>query len=152
MNFRVSDYGKITEIDLEAQIGSCGAITFIETIGTSLVAIIVSSGRLFLLGPDNGSVVTELGSSGTIHCLTCRPISISTENEFEIWTGEKAGQMTIFTIKNNIVVGQETINHYEAIQIDGVQVFIVKVHINNEMLFSYVYPGTLTSYIFGIFV
>ena len=64
--------------------------------------------------------------------------------EFEIWAGERAGQMTIFTIKNNIVVQQEAINHYE-MTLEGVQVLIVKSHPSQEVLFSYVYPGKTQS-------
>ena len=48
--------------------------------------------------------------------------------------------MTIFTIKNSIVVQQEAINHYEMV-LEGVQVLIVKAHPSQGTLFSYVYPG-----------
>ena len=75
--YRVNDYGKLTEIDLEAQVGPCGAITCIEVIGSNLVAVVVSSGRLFLCSPsiNNGQVISELGNNAVIHCLACRTIA-----------------------------------------------------------------------------
>lgn len=58
----------------------------------------------------------------------------------ELWAGERAGQMNVFTIKDGKVSSQENINHYERV-IDAVEVLLIDTHVNNEVMFSYVYPG-----------
>jgi hypothetical protein len=60
----------------------------------------------------------------------------------ELWTGERAGQMTVYTIDDGTVVSQESINHYEP-HIDAVEVLLIEGHSNQELLFSYVYPGSV---------
>lgn len=60
----------------------------------------------------------------------------------ELWTGEKAGQMTVYSIKERSVSSQEIINHYES-KMDAVEVLLVEGHVNQELLFSYVYPGSV---------
>jgi len=60
----------------------------------------------------------------------------------ELWAGEKAGQMTVYTIKDGLVDSQESINHYEPV-IEAVEVLLIEGHANQELLFSYVYPGSV---------
>jgi len=58
----------------------------------------------------------------------------------ELWTGEKAGKMIVYSLKEGNVVAQEQINHYEN-TLDAVEVLLLDSHSSNELIFSYVYPG-----------
>lgn len=48
--------------------------------------------------------------------------------------------MNVFTIKDGKVASQENINHYERV-IEAVEVLLIDTHVNNDVMFSYVYPG-----------
>ncbi|CAL8114388.1 unnamed protein product [Orchesella dallaii] len=134
---KVNDYSKTVESDLESQVGYVGAIVSIKCIDTT-VAVAFSSGRLFLCS-KTAQPLTELGNASVIHCLSSRSVG---DGVMELWAGERAGQMNVFTIKDGVVSSQENINHYERV-IDAVEVLLIDTHVNNEMMFSYVYPGSV---------
>ncbi|CAH0558750.1 unnamed protein product [Brassicogethes aeneus] len=112
------------------------------------VACALSNGRLFLLNSEfypstptaaEGSfVLTELGSNSTINCLCAA--SSDTSNVCELWCGEKNGQISIFTIKDQVVAGKEVLNHYQPI-IEKVDVMNM-VAVDN-CVFTYVHPGCI---------
>lgn len=64
----------------------------------------------------------------------------------ELWCGESHGNISIFTIRENIVTSQEVVNHYDPI-IDNLDVLHLTsshcpVYDNRDMsVWSYVYPG-----------
>ncbi|XP_049858112.1 leucine-rich repeat serine/threonine-protein kinase 1 isoform X1 [Schistocerca gregaria] len=119
------------------------------------VAIGLSNGRLFLVRSDmlptsptmgEGSfVMTELGSSTALHSVT----AVFRDNgiECELWCGESQGSISIYTIRDNIVMAHKIINHYEPV-IENVNVLnLISTHVpiyydNEEVVVcSYVYPG-----------
>lgn len=71
---RINDYSQSLECELESLVGYCGAIVSIKHVHP-VVAVALSSGRLFLCDKSNAQPLTELGKSIVIHCLTTRPMS-----------------------------------------------------------------------------
>jgi len=65
---------KMGELEVEAQVGAAvGACVSIQGMG-AVVAVAFSSGRLFLLNAEAGTVLTELGNSTLVHALACRSL------------------------------------------------------------------------------
>ncbi|KAL3278816.1 hypothetical protein HHI36_016337 [Cryptolaemus montrouzieri] len=109
------------------------------------VACALSNGRLFLVdsetipstptSAEGTFVMTELGSSSIIYCMT----AVFTEDKTcEIWCGGKNGFISIYTIKDQVVAGHETINHFNPL-IEEVNVLNLLSADNS--VWSYVQPG-----------
>lgn len=56
----------------------------------------------------------------------------------ELWCGESQGQITIYTLKELNVVGQELMNHYQPVITDVNVMNLVSV---DNTVWSYVHPG-----------
>lgn len=56
----------------------------------------------------------------------------------ELWCGESKGRVSIYTLKDHVVVGQEIVNHYQPV-IEHVNVMNLVAEGNT--VWSYVYPG-----------
>lgn len=56
----------------------------------------------------------------------------------ELWCGESQGQITIYTLKELNVVGQEILNHYQPVITDVNVMNLVSV---DNIVWSYVHPG-----------
>ncbi|KAK7861679.1 hypothetical protein R5R35_005355 [Gryllus longicercus] len=121
------------------------------------VAVALSNGRLFLVRSDllptsptmgEGSfVMTELGSSPALHSLTA--IFREQGRVCELWCGEAQGNISIFTIRENIVTSHDVVNHYDPI-IENICVLnLVSTHSpvyydsEDVSVCSYVYPGCI---------
>ncbi|XP_067008597.2 leucine-rich repeat serine/threonine-protein kinase 1 [Anabrus simplex] len=119
------------------------------------VAVALGNGRLFLVRSDilptsptmgEGSfVMTELGSSTVLHSLTA--IFKEDGKVCELWCGESHGNISIFTICENIVTAHDIVNHYEPV-IENINVLhLVSTHspvyygAEEVSVCSYVYPG-----------
>jgi hypothetical protein len=54
--------------------------------------------------------------------------------------------MRIFSVRDSTVIGQESLNHYERERggsLEALQVLLIHSHPNNQLLFSYVFPGSV---------
>lgn len=82
------------------------------------VAVALSNGRLFLVRSDTlpaaptmaeGSfVMAELGSSSTLYSLT----AVFLEDTLcELWCGEDRGNVSVYTIHDNVVTGHDVLQH-----------------------------------------
>ncbi|XP_019766471.2 leucine-rich repeat serine/threonine-protein kinase 1 isoform X4 [Dendroctonus ponderosae] len=110
------------------------------------VACALSNGRLFLVdseirpmtptAAEGTFVMTELGLTSGINCMC----SIFREGErvCELWCGGPNGQITIYTIKDQVVASHEVLNHYQPV-IDLVDV--INLVSTENMVWSYVRPG-----------
>jgi len=64
----------------------------------------------------------------------------------ELWSGERGGEMRIFSIRDSTVVGQESVNHYEKERgrsLEVLQVLLIHAHPGSQLMFSYVFPGSV---------
>ncbi|XP_015840648.1 leucine-rich repeat serine/threonine-protein kinase 1 isoform X3 [Tribolium castaneum] len=112
------------------------------------VACALSNGRLFLVNSEavpttptaaEGTfVMTELGSNSVINCLCA--IFKDGGAVCELWCGESNGQISIFIIKDHVVAGRETMNHYQPI-IE--QVNVMNLIAADNHVWSYVRPGCI---------
>ncbi|CAG9859264.1 unnamed protein product [Phyllotreta striolata] len=112
------------------------------------VACALSNGRLFLVNSETkpltptaaeGSfVMTELGSTSVINCMCA--VTDKKESCCELWCGESDGQISIYSIKDNVVAGHEIVNHYQPIidKVDVMNIISVDSHV-----WSYVRPGCI---------
>ncbi|XP_066246944.1 leucine-rich repeat serine/threonine-protein kinase 1 isoform X1 [Euwallacea similis] len=110
------------------------------------VACALSNGRLFLLNSEirpmtptaaEGTfVMTELGLTSGINCMCA--VFREDEELCELWCGGCDGQITIYTIKDQVVAGHEVLNHYQPV-INMVDVMNL-VSTDNKV-WSYVRPG-----------
>ncbi|XP_076250430.1 leucine-rich repeat kinase isoform X2 [Rhynchophorus ferrugineus] len=110
------------------------------------VACALSNGRLFLVNSEQRPVtptaaegtfvMTELGLNSGINCMCA--IFKDQERICELWCGGSNGQITIYTIKDQVVAGHDVLNHYQPV-IDIVDVMnLVSV---DDNVWSYVRPG-----------
>ncbi|XP_050515571.1 leucine-rich repeat serine/threonine-protein kinase 1 isoform X2 [Diabrotica virgifera virgifera] len=109
------------------------------------VACALSNGRLFLVNSESkpltptaaeGSfVMTELGSMSAINCMC--GIFDQKEGSCELWCGESDGQISIYTIKDQVVAGHELVNHYQPViaKVDVMNIIAVESNV-----WSYVRP------------
>jgi hypothetical protein len=112
------------------------------------VACALSNGRLFLVNSEavpttptaaEGTfVMTELGSNSTINCLCA--IFKDGGSVCELWCGESNGQISIYIIKDHVVAGHETMNHYQPV-IE--QVNVMNLIAAEHNVWSYVRPGCI---------
>lgn len=56
----------------------------------------------------------------------------------ELWCGESQGRVSIYTLKDHVVVGKEIVNHYQPV-IENVDV--MNLISEGNTVWSYVYPG-----------
>nr|CAH7742533.1 unnamed protein product [Callosobruchus chinensis] len=112
------------------------------------VACALSNGRLFLVNSETKPmtptaaegtfVMTELSSTSVINCM-CAVIN-EEEGTCELWCGESDGQISVYVIKDHVVIGHDILNHYQPI--------IEKVEVMNliscgKYVWSYVRPGCI---------
>ncbi|KAJ9598231.1 hypothetical protein L9F63_011052, partial [Diploptera punctata] len=133
----------------------CAVCSLVPLPSLQRVAVGLTNGRLFLVRSDTspssptmgeGSfVMTELGSSTVLHSLTA--VFKEQGNVCELWCGESNGNISIFTIRENVVTGHEIVNHYEPM-IENINVLnLVSTHCplyhegDDVTVCSYVYPG-----------
>ncbi|XP_069680319.1 leucine-rich repeat serine/threonine-protein kinase 1 isoform X2 [Periplaneta americana] len=133
----------------------CAVCSLVPLPRLQRVAVGLTNGRLFLVRSDilptsptmgEGSfVMTELGSSAVLHSLTA--VFKEQGRVCELWCGESNGNISIFTIRENIVTGHEIVNHYEPM-IENINVLnLVSTHCplyhesEEVTVCSYVYPG-----------
>ncbi|XP_050296551.1 leucine-rich repeat serine/threonine-protein kinase 1 isoform X5 [Anthonomus grandis grandis] len=110
------------------------------------VACALSNGRLFLVNSEirpvtptaaEGTfVMTELGLTSGINCMCA--IFREAESSCELWCGGSNGQITIYTIKDQVVAGHEVLNHYQPV-INLVDV--MNLVSTEQNVWSYVRPG-----------
>ncbi|XP_060525729.1 leucine-rich repeat serine/threonine-protein kinase 1 isoform X2 [Cylas formicarius] len=112
------------------------------------IACALSNGRLFLLNSEirpatptaaEGTfVMTELGLSSGINCMCA--VLRDRQGTCELWCGGSNGQISIYTLKDQVVSGQEVINHYQPV-INFVDVMnLVSI---DSTVWSYVRPGCI---------
>ncbi|CAH2012003.1 unnamed protein product [Acanthoscelides obtectus] len=112
------------------------------------VACALSNGRLFLVNSEarpmtptaaEGTfVMTELSSTSVINCM-CAVISEETST-CELWCGESDGQISVYIIKDHVVMGHDILNHYHPM-IEKVDVMnLISLGTN---VWSYVRPGCI---------
>ncbi|KAF5301002.1 hypothetical protein FQR65_LT08985 [Abscondita terminalis] len=89
-------------------------------------------------GQEGSFVMTELGSSYTLHSLC----GLFKENGSicELWCGQSQGQISIYSIKEHVVTNQETVNHFEPL-IENLNVLNI-ISCDNSV-YSYVSPGCI---------
>ncbi|CAH1175605.1 unnamed protein product [Phaedon cochleariae] len=110
------------------------------------VACSLSNGRLFLVNSEakpltptaaEGSfVMTELGSSSIVNCMCA--VFRQEDDSCELWCGESSGQISVYVIKDHVVVGHEVLNHYRPLieKVDVTSIIAVEKNV-----WSYVRPG-----------
>ncbi|XP_017772148.1 PREDICTED: leucine-rich repeat serine/threonine-protein kinase 1 isoform X5 [Nicrophorus vespilloides] len=145
--YSVTDGYKIFSYALESEENtSIQALLYLPSL--KRVACALSNGRLFLLNSETiprtpssaeGTfVMTELGASTVINCLCA--LYKESDNVCELWSGQSMGQISIYTIKDQVVAGHEMLNHFQPI-IDSVDV--VNMVSADNSVWSYVYPGCI---------
>ncbi|XP_045460940.1 leucine-rich repeat serine/threonine-protein kinase 1 [Harmonia axyridis] len=110
------------------------------------VACALSNGRLFLVNSEaipstptaaEGTfVMTELGSSTIIYCMCA--VFCQDKQTCEIWCGGDNGFISIYTIKDQVVAGHETINHFNPLV---EEVNVMNLIAADRTVWSYVQPG-----------
>ncbi|XP_049820088.1 leucine-rich repeat serine/threonine-protein kinase 1 isoform X2 [Aethina tumida] len=145
--YSASDGYKLFTYSLESEVNvQVEALLYLANL--KRVACALSNGRLFLVNSEfypstptaaEGSfVMTELGSQSSINCLCAA--SLENSSACELWCGESNGQISIYTIKDQVVAGQEVLNHYQPV-IEKVDVMNL-VAVDN-CVYSYVHPGCI---------
>lgn len=145
--YRVTDGYKIFSYSLENE-GNTAVEAFLYLPMLKRVACTLSNGRLFLLNSDSlpktptaaeGTfVMTELGSNSVITCMCY--LNIEEEKVCELWCGQSEAQISIYTIKDQGVIAQENLNHYQPV-IHNVQV--KKLVSDGTAVWSYIHPGCI---------
>ena len=115
----------------------------------SLLSYYLNIFRLFLCdadvvpssqsGGEGTFLVTELAAECTIHSVT----SIVKEDGLtEIWCGLGHGAISVFTLKDGVVVSQQVINHHEPV-IENIEVLQVLAanDTNDVYIWTFLYPG-----------
>ena len=91
-------------------------------------------------GGEGTFLVTELAAESTIHSIT----SIVKEDSglTEIWCGLGHGSISVFTLKDGVVVSQQVINHHDPV-IENVEVLQVLAaeDADNDFVWTFLYPG-----------
>ncbi|KAI4458153.1 ankyrin repeat and protein kinase domain-containing protein [Holotrichia oblita] len=145
--YSVTDGYKIFSYSLEND-GNTAVEAFLYLPMLKRVACTLSNGRLFLLNSDSlpktptaaeGTfVMTELGSNSVITCMCY--LNIDEEKVCELWCGQSEAQISIYTIKDQGVIAQENLNHYQPV-IHNVQV--KKLVSDGTAVWSYIHPGCI---------
>ncbi|XP_065157528.1 leucine-rich repeat serine/threonine-protein kinase 1 isoform X3 [Atheta coriaria] len=145
--YSVTDGYKLFSYQLETEDNvSVKALTYLPSL--KRVACAMSNGRLFLLhseaiprtpsSAEGSFVMTELGVSSNINCL-CATYK-DNGKICEIWSGQSMGQISVYTIKDQVVAGHELLNHYQPL-IEKVEV--INLISAGNTVWSYVYPGCI---------
>ncbi|KAK9885098.1 hypothetical protein WA026_009320 [Henosepilachna vigintioctopunctata] len=112
------------------------------------VACALSNGRLFLVdsetipstptAAEGTFVMTELGSSSIIYCM-CAVFSDDSQT-CEIWCGGSDGLISIYTLKDQVVGGYESINHFDPLM---EELNVMNLISADKSVWSYVQPGCI---------
>ncbi|XP_050524105.1 leucine-rich repeat serine/threonine-protein kinase 1 isoform X2 [Daktulosphaira vitifoliae] len=112
------------------------------------IAIGLENGRIFLvrndmspLAPTMGEgsfVMSELGSSTVLFCF----IAVNSNKNCELWCGENHGQISVYTIKQNVAINYEVLEHFKCKSLE-VQVMSLSYSSNHSLVWSYVHPGCI---------
>ena len=111
------------------------------------VCVAMHNGRLFLCdadvipssqsGGEGTFLVTELAAESCIHSVSS--ISRAASGSLtEIWCGLSHGVISVFTLKDGVVTGQQVINHNDPV-IENVEV--LQVVTTNDYAWTFLYPG-----------
>ena len=134
------------EPDLMEEPSPVRSIHYLQNI--KRVCVAMHNGRLFLCdadvipssqsGGEGTFLVTELASDSCIHSVA----SIHYQNLTEIWCGLSHGVISVFTLKDGVVTGQQVINHNDPM-VENVEVLQVITGDGDlkAYVWTFLYPG-----------
>ncbi|XP_050423466.1 leucine-rich repeat serine/threonine-protein kinase 1 [Adelges cooleyi] len=112
------------------------------------VAVGLENGRIFLVRSDmsplaptmgEGSfVMSELGSSTVLFCF----IAVNNNKTCELWCGEDNGRISVYTIKQNVAINYEVLEHFNSTGLEA-QVMSLNSSSDHNLVWSYVHPGCI---------